>query len=60
MFAEKIDISLITGMSRHGCIGHDRFRSSRRHFNETSGLFRDFIADVIQVSLLRLGDDFLV
>ena len=60
MFADQIDVALITGMSRHSRIGHDRFRPSGRDFNETSGLFRNFIANVVKLPLLRFGNDFLV
>ena len=47
-------------MSRHSCIGHDRFRPSRRDFNEVTGLFHNLITNVVKVALLWLGNDFFV
>ena len=60
MFADQVGIALIAGVSCHSCIGHDRFRPSGRDFNKTSGLFRDFIANIVKVPLLRFGNDFLI
>ena len=60
MFPEKIAISLVTRMSRHCRIGHDRFRSSGCDLQKSPRLFHDLITDIVETSLLRLGDDFLV
>src|SRR6266550_7284826 len=60
MFADETGITTIAGMSRDGRIRHDRFGPSRRDFNEASGLFHDFVADIVKVSLLWLGNDFFV
>ena len=47
-------------MSRHRRIGHDRFRSSGCDLQKSPRLFHDLITDIVETSLLRLGDDFLV
>ena len=60
VLADKIGIAPIAGMRRHRRIGHDRFRPRGGDFNEAAGLFRDFIANVVKASLLRLGNDLFV
>ena len=41
-------------------VGHDRFRPRRRDFEETSRLFHNLVAHIIQRSFLRLVDDFFI
>src|SRR5207249_10146294 len=47
-------------MSGHRRIGHDRFRSSGCDLQKSPRLFHDLITDLVETSLLRLGNDFLV
>ena len=47
-------------MKCHRRIRHDCFWPSRCDFEETPGLFHDFIANEIKISFLRLVNDFFV
>src|SRR5215471_13935208 len=47
-------------MKRHGGIGHDRFRSRRCDFNETTWFLHNLVANEIQISFLRLANHLLV
>ena len=60
LFADQIPVARIVRMNRHPGVGHDGFRARRRHFEETPGLLHNLVADVVEFSLLRLGDDFFI
>ena len=47
-------------MNRNGRVGHDRFRPGGRDFEKSAGLLHNFISDIVKISLLRRGYDFLV
>ena len=53
-------VTLILRMNRHPGIGHDCFRTCRRDFEKTPRLLDDFVAHVIKIALLRLGNDFFI
>src|SRR6516164_5128800 len=47
-------------MKSHRGIGHDRFRSRGCDFEKTIRFFHNLVANIIETSFLRLGDDFLI
>ena len=47
-------------MKSHRRVGHDRFRPRGCDFEKTTRFFDDLIANEIEISFLRLGDDLLI
>ncbi len=60
MFADKIGISFVAGMKSHRRVGHDRFRPGGCDFKKAARFFDDFVANEIQISLLRFANHFLI
>ena len=60
MFAQKIGITFVAGMKSHRGIGHDRFWPRGCDFEKATRFFHDLVANKIEISFLRLGDDLLI